>query len=274
MPHDEIHRGCAVSVGLVVPPVAAPCSHAPYSYSFALRAIRPRRRTGSRECVLFGAAVKRRWLRYEISPRLCAPACADRIERRSTAREPQAHARLRSRGAHFAQESRLLKYHITENVYFEINVRGMNRSGTAQRPSAPAPAPASTVPFHRSLSSRQLAAVPAFIFTEVRGAVLHHRGRGWYICIGWTSELHAADAIATAHGDLKRVREMAKVTKRQSSRRGKRECRCVREAMALPAHRSGCRVELRARHAARSAVRACWSASWSSSILDCRKCCW
>ena len=125
MPHDEIHRGCAVSVGLVVPPVAAPCSHAPHSYSFSLHAIRPRRRTWSRECV-FGAAVKRRWLRYEISPRLCAPACADRIERRSTAREPQArmHARLRSGGAHFAQESRLLKYHITENAYFDFNVRG------------------------------------------------------------------------------------------------------------------------------------------------------
>ena len=53
--------------------------------------------------------------------------------------------------------------------------------------------------------------------------------------IGWTGELHAA-GVALEH--LKRVREMSKVTKRQNSRRGKRECRCVREAMALPAHRS------------------------------------
>ena len=53
--------------------------------------------------------------------------------------------------------------------------------------------------------------------------------------IGWTSELHAA-GVALEH--LESVREMAEVTKRQGSRRGKRECRCVREAMALPAHRS------------------------------------
>jgi hypothetical protein len=52
--------------------------------------------------------------------------------------------------------------------------------------------------------------------------------------IGWTRELHAA-GIAT--DQLKGVREMAKVTERQGSRRGKRDCRCVREAMALPAHR-------------------------------------
>jgi hypothetical protein len=48
--------------------------------------------------------------------------------------------------------------------------------------------------------------------------------------IGWTRELHAA-GIAT--DQLKGVREMAKVTERQGSRRGKRECRCVREAIGL-----------------------------------------
>ena len=51
---------------------------------------------------------------------------------------------------------------------------------------------------------------------------------------GWTSELHAA-GIALEH--LEGPRQMAKVTKLQS-RRGKRECRCVREAVALPPHRS------------------------------------
>jgi hypothetical protein len=57
--------------------------------------------------------------------------------------------------------------------------------------------------------------------------------------IGWTRELHAAGRIALKQ--LESVREMAKVTKRQRSRRRKQGCRCVRESMSLPGDR--CRIE-------------------------------
>ncbi len=61
--------------------------------------------------------------------------------------------------------------------------------------------------------------------------------------IGWTHELHAA-GIALKH--LEGVREMAKVTKRQRSRRGKRvplgtRVGVLASSSLLPAHR--CRIE-------------------------------
>ena len=56
--------------------------------------------------------------------------------------------------------------------------------------------------------------------------------------IGWTGELHAA-GVALEH--LERVREVAKVLKREGSRRGNRGCHWVRESVSLPAHR--CRIE-------------------------------
>jgi hypothetical protein len=52
--------------------------------------------------------------------------------------------------------------------------------------------------------------------------------------VGWSSELHAA-AVATGHLEGHGPLEVAKVPKREGSRRRKQECRCVREAMPLPA---------------------------------------
>ena len=57
--------------------------------------------------------------------------------------------------------------------------------------------------------------------------------------IGWTRELHAAGVFALKH--LEGVREVAKVLKREGSRRGNRGCHWVRESVSLPAHR--CRIE-------------------------------